>query len=399
MIERFFCLLAVVLAVSCNNLSDGAFGWAVCSSKDGAEYELTGGGRCAARGVKGTKTVLKSTGEDMREAILAAIAGYDVIVLDGSAGVFPISTTIVLDSVCNKTIVGVNGAVLRSIMQTTPELLEYIEVNRHKYDDDPADERGRYHMPVGDFAHSNKVAYTYRRALYDYTQDAAETFCHSGMFCLLNGSENLIFRNIAFEGTGTFRGLPDNMFSVRQRSHNVWVDHCSFTDPSRCCISAGSEADFITISRCHLRYTERSGDHTLGFLISSSDKSFGDRGHMNVTIAHCHFDNVWSRWPMARFGCIHAFNNYYDCVGGAGLNPRTESSFLVENNYFEDGARAFCRYHIDVNVPEAYQWKGNRLGTDDPVEDKGVVTVPYAYSMIDAALVKDDVLSDCGPKD
>lgn len=389
--------IAALTLLSCEKNAEGPFGWAVCSSKDGAEYNLTGGSRCKSRGVEGKKIVLKSTGEDMKEAILGAIADYDIIILDGSEGVFPISTTMVLDSVSNKSILGINGACLRSIAQTTPELLEYIEVNRHKYDGDQADENGKLHMPVGDFAHKNREAYTYRRALYDYTQDPEETFCHSGMFSVIHGSSNLIVRNIAFEGTGTFRGLPENMFAIRMGSHNIWIDHCSFTDPSRCCISAGSQSDFITVSRCRLEYTERSGGHTLGFLISSDDSAVKDRGHLNVTVAHCHFKNVWARWPMARFGCIHAFNNYYDCPGGTGLNPRAEASYLVENNYFEDGTKMFCRYRIDVNIPDAYQWKGNRTGTDDPYEDKGEVSVPYEYTLIDAALVKDDVLSDCGP--
>ena len=389
--KKYMIFIAAMLSLSgCSYEGDVPFGWATCTSLEGGNYELTGGGH-------GSSITLKSTGEDMRDAIVDAVNSYDVIILDGSNGLFPISTTMVLDSVKNKTIVGINGAYLRSISQITPEILEYIEANEGKYRNDIPDAKGNYHMPVGNYATSNLEAYTRRRALYDYTGDPEEKFCHSGMFTF-NNSENIILRNIAFEGTGRFRALPDNMIRILKESNHIWIDHCSFTDPSRCCMSAGSAADFITVTRCIYRFTERSdGGETYGFLISSSDNSSKDVGHLNITIAHCFFDNVWGRPPMARYGHIHVLNNYYDNPKMSGINPRTESSFLVENNYFEDGTNAFCAYHIDINVPTAHQWKGNRFGNDNPVEGKGTVIMPYAYQALPAEAVKEDVLSDCGP--
>lgn len=396
--NRFAILAAtILLSVSCSHKATGPFGWAVCSGPEGGEYRLTGGSRDAHKGVAGTSVTLKSTGSDMRDAIVSALAENDIVILDGSDGVFPISSTMVIDGLKNKTVVGVNGAVLRSVAQTTPELLSYMDANKGKYLDDLPDEEGLYHMPFGSFASKNLQAYASRRAMYDFTGDADEKLCHSGMFFFDAGSENIIVRNIAFEGTGTFRGLAENMIRISNASSHIWLDHCSMTDPSRCCISCSGGADFITISRCILRYTERSGNHTLGFLISSSDNQPQDVGHLHITLAGCMFDHVWSRLPMGRYGRIHVLNNYYDCPGSVGINPRTESAFLVEGNYFEDGTKAFCRYRIDVNPPAACQWKDNRYGTDDPVEDIGEVCVPYEYQALPAMSVKDEILADVGP--
>lgn len=392
------CLTASCISITSCDSRDKVFGWAACSSADGAPFDLTGGGKCREKGVKGRTVVLTSNGNDMRDAIVDAVNRYDIVVLDGSEGVFTISSTMVLDSVTNKTITGINGAYLRSEAQVTPEMLDYIETNKDKYLDDREGPDGKLHMPVGDFATTNRTAYAYRRALLDYTGDSEEKLCNSGMFIICGGSSNVILSNISFEGTGVFRGLAVNMLRVTGGSHNVWVDHCLFQDPSRCCISIGSAADFVTVNRCVLRYTERSGNHTLGVLISSSDNSPEDEGHLNITIAHCLFENVWSRLPMGRYGHVHLLNNYYDCPGTVGINPRTRSCFLVEGNYFEDGSKAFCRYLIDSRGPEAVSWVSNRYGTDDPVEDIGhSVSMPYPYEVIAADKVRGDVLSDCGP--
>ena len=388
---------ALMMAAACTpSAKDSPFGWATCTSLEGGHYEITGG--AGKKGEAATIITLKSNGKDMRDVIVAALKSYDIVILDGSDGIFPISTTMHLDSLRNKTIVGVNGAHLRSIEQMTPEILEYIEANKDKYMNDAPDGRGKFHMPFkSSFNNANRTAYAYRRALYDYTGDREEKLCHSGMFSFNNGCENIIMRNLAFEGTGVFRSLADNMIRITTRSNHIWIDHCSFTDPSRCCLSYASGADFVTVSRCIFCYTERSGKHTLGILISSSDHQPDDVGHLNMTIANCYLENVWARQPMGRYGHVHVLNNYHNCVGGTGINPRTESTFLIEGNYFEDGSRAFCRYHIDINVPAAYQWKDNRFGTDDPIEDKGEVTMPYAYSPLPSGVMKEDVLSDVGP--
>jgi len=334
----------------------------------------------------------------MRDAIVEAIKHNDIIVLDGSEGVFTISSTMHLDSISNKTIKGINGAHLRSEAQVTQEMLDYIEENKGKYLDDKTAPDGKLHMPTGNFATTNRTAYAYRRALLDYTQDPEEKLCNSGMLRIGRHSGNIIITNISFEGTGVFRGLAENMIRITEGSHNVWVDHCLFLDPSRCCVSVGNAADFVTLSRCIFRYTERSGHHTLGMLISSSDESPQDEGHLNITVAHCLFDNVWSRLPMARYGHIHVLNNYYNCPGTVGINPRTHSTFLVEGNYFEDGSKAFCRYRVDEHGPYAARWVSNRYGTDDPVDDIGAeVKMPYSYRALAGESVKADVLADCGP--
>lgn len=92
------------------------FGWAVCTSlTSGDDYTLTGGGN-------GTSIILKSDGGDMRTSIDNAIKNYDVIVLDGSAGDFMVSSSLSLKNINNKTIVGINNARLCTQFHVTDEI-------------------------------------------------------------------------------------------------------------------------------------------------------------------------------------------------------------------------------------------------------------------------------------
>ena len=69
------------------------FGWAVCTSlTSGDDYALTGGGN-------GTSITLKSNGGDMRTSIDNAIRNHDVIILDGSAGDFTVSSSLSLKNI------------------------------------------------------------------------------------------------------------------------------------------------------------------------------------------------------------------------------------------------------------------------------------------------------------
>ena len=47
--------------------------------------------------------------------------------------------------------------------------------------------------------------------------------------------------------------------------------------------------------------------------------------------------------PMARVGKIHMLNNYYDCTGNGSnaINPRKNSEFLIEGNYFEKNVKYY----------------------------------------------------------
>ena len=106
-------------------------------------------------------------------------------------------------------------------------------------------------------------------------------------------------------------------------------------------------ADFITVSWCKFSYAFvpiGTVDHEFVNLIGSSDSDSGTSFH--VTFHH----NWWGaycreRMPSVRFGRVHVFNNYYDCVNNNYcVRTRINAEVLVENNYFIGGQNPWERY-------------------------------------------------------
>jgi hypothetical protein len=132
-------------------------------------------------------------------------------------------------------------------------------------------------------------------------------------------------------------------------------------------------------------------------LIGSSDSEA--TGYLNTTFAF----NWWApgcnqRMPMGRVGKIHMLNNYYSC-GSANLcmNPRINSEFLIEGNYFAPSVKN-C-YRANDN-PIAVTWADNNVIANTSVsipESFGTtVTVPYTYTVAPANAVPDAVQNYAG---
>ena len=102
-------------------MPDSPFGWAVSASfTSGDDYELTGGD-------SGRTVVLRSNGTDMREDIIKAVKDYDTVVFDGSGGDFIVSQAIRFSGLRGKTLLGVNGARIRTEFTVTPELTALLD--------------------------------------------------------------------------------------------------------------------------------------------------------------------------------------------------------------------------------------------------------------------------------
>ena len=376
--------------------ANGPTGWATCESIQGGHYDLTGGTYCPEKGVQGRKIILTSDGGDMREAIEEAIRRYDIVVLDGSEGPFLYSGTSHFDSLRNKTLVGINGAVLRSVFQCSPALREKLDKAMERFDGIEPDAAGRFRL-ANDSLVRSFPAYACFQTILEETGDTTLTCLRSGFFHFHNGSENLIIRNLFFDGPGALRGLPNPMISARERSKHIWIDHCTFEDFARLGVSATRQADCITVSWCTFRVTEQSDAHSLGCMFASGDDSWEDEDYLNITFDHCLWQDVWSRVPMARFGTIHVLNNVYDCPRTVGINPRMHSEFLVEGCWFAPGTRPYCDYRTDVAPPKASVFRDNRSDPAFEIKNTGEVTIPYSYSVSAPERSREEVLVHAGP--
>ena len=371
------------------------FGFCTRSSRTDATstYDITGGGcyQYPVTGVSDDRVVtLTSTGEDMRDDIIEAIKNYDVIIFNGSKGDFIVSSTIQLNSVSGKTLLGINKARLCTRWYITPEIIEALN------------QAGVPNMSTkggtgGIMTNGNQVGeeaeFNTRQTIINMTGDNQEQYRRSGIFAF-RGCQNLIIRNLMFLGPGSIDVGGHDLISFIG-TKNCWVDHCDFIDGMDGNFDITQKSDFNTISWCTFSYTERSYMHQNTNLIGFSDREMP--GFLNTTYAFNQWGaNCRARMPMGRVGKVHMLNNYYTAVNAVNcINPRKNSEFLIEGNYFETGVTNIYGQKEAIAVT----WADNNYSAENvekPVSFGDTVTVPYTYTVADVRLIPIEVSTHAG---
>lgn len=84
---------------------------------------------------------------------------------------------------------------------------------------------------------------------------------------------------------------------------------------------------------------------------------------------------------MARVGKIHMLNNYFSCTTASNcINPRKNSEFLIEGNYFESGVKKW----YSQSGATAVTWQTDNFIAESktlPASLGSTVTVPYTYTV------------------
>lgn len=360
--------------------ANAPFGWAVCSSMtSGDDYKLTGGGVSTS---DNTITLKANGTNDMRNAIRNAVDNYSIIILDGSDGAFVISKSVDIEKLTGKTIVGINNACLTTQFKITEGIRAALDAAGVKSKSTSSGTGGTLYKSDGVTSKGSvgeACELATRQTIINQTKDDNENYRKSGIFNV-SGCENIIIRNITFEGPGSVDVGGYDLISQTNSKH-IWVDHCEFIDGMDGNYDITNSSDFTTVSWCVFRYTERSYVHMNTNLVGSSDSE--DAAYLNTTFAN----NIWGngcdqRMPMARAGNIHLINNYYNCAGNsAAINPRKNSEFLIEGNYFESGVNKKFSASSDAI---SYQFVDNY---NLSASGKGTTTVPYKYTKIAASKV------------
>ena len=170
------------------------FGWANCSSATtGDDYIVTGGGQSENR------VTLKSTGGDMRDVISNALKKHDIIVFDGSAGDFMLSSAVDMNELENKTIVGINGARLCTQFYITKDIRAAMNKANVMKASSSSGTGGT--LSNGVTIGEERELRT-RQALIDFTGDATEAYRKAGILGIKH-CNNIIIRNIKFVGPGS----------------------------------------------------------------------------------------------------------------------------------------------------------------------------------------------------
>lgn len=84
---------------------------------------------------------------------------------------------------------------------------------------------------------------------------------------------------------------------------------------------------------------------------------------------------------MARAGKIHMLNNYFSSTTASNcINPRKNSEFLIEGNYFEKGVKKYYSQSGAIAVT----WKSDNYIAESgtlPSSVGSTVSVPYQYTV------------------
>ena len=375
---------------------DAPFGFCTVSSRTtNTPYSITGGGcyQYPVTGVAESKvTTLTSNGTDMRNAINNAINDYDVIVFDGSNGDFIVSKSIDIEGKSGKTLLGINGARLCTQWYLTNDLIAALDAAGVK--SISTGNKKERTLPNGKTEELEECEFYVRSTLINETGDNNENYRKAGIFNISKNSENIIIRNITFQGPGAVDVGGYDLISITQSSH-IWVDHCVFKDGTDGNLDITNSGDFNTISWCTFSYSSRSYMHQNTNLVGSSDSEA--TGYLNTTYAF----NWWGkgcvqRMPMARVGKIHMLNNYYTCSGcSAGINPRKSSEFLIEGNYFDTGVK---NYYGQSSATAVTWTENNYVAETKKHTNVGSyeVTVPYSYTANPYSIVPTDVRKFAG---
>lgn len=386
-----------------------AFGFATCDSRTDSNPSLekvTGGGAYTYEDAKtllndpaSGKKVKVLTADDVYkdDVIKNAVKNNDIVILDGSKGDFVIKKFITIQNQgsgtgCNnKTILGINNARLVTEWYVTPEVLELL---KEADVESASTNKGTGGTLPNGVVVDEEAEYLTRKALYE--KYGNENYREAGVFSIKR-CKNIIIRNLSFIGPGSIDCGGYDLLSV-QYSSNVWVDHCEFIDGIDGNFDISNESDMITASWNEFSYTDRSLMHQNTNLVGSSDSKVGDDDKLSITMAY----NSWgakcrARMPMARYGRFHMLNNYFHCAGNstACINPRKNSEFLIEGNYFEQGVKKIFTQQDATSVI----WTDDNF-TVEPFSKPvsfGECYIPYQYTKMPTEVVKDDVKIYAGP--
>lgn len=381
--KKLLLSLAVFCGITANSMAqtdaadyfDGKpWGFATVSDEAGTAYSLDGGMRAAQ-----PKTIiLTSNGGDNASAIMSAINAYDIIVLDGSKGKFSINAQMHIDNAKNKTIVGRNNAILATTFFLTDSDIAYLK--KQGLEGLSSTDQYTGTLPDGTTLTCDKRAFFTKKAMMELQHQKTGEYIlpnRAGIFQINQTCENVIIRNLTFEGPGAVDIDGVDLVYNAYATH-LWIDHCTFIDSQDGALD--TRGDYSTYTWNKFYYTDRSYSHAytcgIGWVTDHS------------TTLHLTWGcNEWGQGCMRRLpqgdDCyLHLVNNYHDCPGNsAGMTLNSYSTGLVEGNFAASGVKDPLTGSGSKRYIYAHDNNFNYSSTSTSV------TVPYEYSIFDYTLV------------
>lgn len=278
---------------------------------------------------------IRSNGADMSDRILSALAENDTLVLDGAEGEFVIGHTIVLRRMCNKTLLGVNGACLRTRFRLTKEIHAML---------DSAGVMGLSTSGEGSALSNGQIVREEReratRQLFiDRFQDEEERFRSSGVL-QLSYCRDITIRGLRLQGPGAVDVSGNDLLGM-DHSKYITVDSCVLMDGIDGNMDITSQSDSIVISHCYFGYSDLSYDHMNSNLVGANDRVVADRGKLHVTYAYCTWGKgCKQRMPMVRYGTVCLDHCRWECTTPHPvIDARKEATIIIRDAYFGEGVQ------------------------------------------------------------
>ncbi len=214
---------------------------------------------------------------------------------------------------------------------------------------------------------------------------------NSGILYFKDGSNNLILRNLTFEGPGAYDCDGWDLLCFDGVT-NAWVDHCDFSDGCDGNFDNKGNTDNITISWCRFHYQKppRAGgsggtdDHRFTNLIGSSSSDKPSDGHYSITWAYCWWDEgCKERMTRARNAELHFLNCYWNSsVANYYIGPENTNAYVEGSTFIGLDAENIWKGYGGTNN---CTWVDCYTDGDGIPANSGNVTAPtYVYTAMSA---------------
>ena len=223
----------------------------------------------------------------------------------------------------------------------------------------------------------------------------------TGMGILTQESSNLIFENLTFTAPAiTARDTSSRRaLSIHNLTHHVWVDHCTFEEYPLIELDIKRSSHSVTVSWSRFENAQS------GILFGLEPDIFVD-SLQTFTLHHNYFTNMESRGVVARYGKIHAYNNFFNDVKYTGIECSDSASCYIEGNVFNNKAPVLVyRLFDEEGAPDAVTkgfayMKDNWFGIEgENIQEKISFTPDYKALVEDAdAELAVRVRNEAGPR-
>jgi pectate lyase len=143
----------------------------------------------------------------------------------------------------------------------------------------------------------------------------------------IDGRENLIIENLAFEGNLEVDDSDDADAITIRNSSVVWIDRCEFSPYRDGLIDVIEGSTDVTVS------WSKFSEHNRVMLLGASASDTEDQD-MRVTLHHNWFYQTEQYNPRIRFGRVHMYNNLLDGWKSYGAAASYYSQLYSEQNVY-----------------------------------------------------------------